>query len=390
MAFDVRQNTEAPCTLEKSDDSGETWAAWADLQLCPPQVVITPQGTVQWWNPVGTPGGPPGGHTGTGAWEPLPIDPDATTDTTIPPGSVPYPPGSPEYEAGTGKCQAAANLAEVLMNDALKMKDFAIGSSHTVATLLGILAILTLLVAAPIALVGLALILVGYATDLSTIVYDDVYAEIDWSRVRDMLFCCMGADGSMTDGSVNKFVNLWSEAYPDNLIVLFMIWLVRSIPVSVLNDKAGLTADVIEPTCTTDECEWSHEFSFVFSEEGWIAESAFTHWVGLNGFVANWPSTDNIVFNNTVTGYHLTSIQFTGSAPLNPTGASHVYAYNLDRSVLLADSGVGVALFELNVNADIDTGLSLIFDPQVGTGYDWGGNGIQALVLHGLGDDPFI
>lgn len=35
--FDVRQNDEAPCTLEKTAD-GETWEPWANLQLCPPKI----------------------------------------------------------------------------------------------------------------------------------------------------------------------------------------------------------------------------------------------------------------------------------------------------------------------------------------------------------------
>ena len=55
--FDVRQNEEAPCTLEKTAD-GETWEPWANLQLCPPKIkavagrlfLSTDGGTT--WDPV--------------------------------------------------------------------------------------------------------------------------------------------------------------------------------------------------------------------------------------------------------------------------------------------------------------------------------------------------
>lgn len=48
--FDVRQNEEMPCTLEKTTD-GETWVAWANLQICPPKIRIV-AGKVQWFNPT--------------------------------------------------------------------------------------------------------------------------------------------------------------------------------------------------------------------------------------------------------------------------------------------------------------------------------------------------
>lgn len=57
--FDVRQNEENPCTLEKTDDGGETWTAWANLHLCPPLLRKNPQtGELEYspdgedWNPV--------------------------------------------------------------------------------------------------------------------------------------------------------------------------------------------------------------------------------------------------------------------------------------------------------------------------------------------------
>lgn len=57
--FDVRQNEEEPCSLEKSTDEGETWVSFADLQLCPPRI-RTSKGKLQWFDGtswVDVPGG---------------------------------------------------------------------------------------------------------------------------------------------------------------------------------------------------------------------------------------------------------------------------------------------------------------------------------------------
>jgi len=41
---EVRQNSENPCILEYSDDDGETWAQFANLQLCPPLMILGQDG----------------------------------------------------------------------------------------------------------------------------------------------------------------------------------------------------------------------------------------------------------------------------------------------------------------------------------------------------------
>jgi len=50
FSFDVRQNSENPCTLEKKIGDGE-WEQFADLQACPPKIKIT-DGKIQWYNPA--------------------------------------------------------------------------------------------------------------------------------------------------------------------------------------------------------------------------------------------------------------------------------------------------------------------------------------------------
>lgn len=47
LPFDVRQNTENPCILEKSDDGGDTWTPFANLQLCPPLLKLGQGGVVE-------------------------------------------------------------------------------------------------------------------------------------------------------------------------------------------------------------------------------------------------------------------------------------------------------------------------------------------------------
>jgi hypothetical protein len=84
--FDVRQNEEEPCALEKSDDGGETWTPFADLQLCVPLLRLGAGGKVQ----VSA----DGGETWT--------DAEVVTPEPVPP-----------TDGYDNKCLGARNAAEV-------------------------------------------------------------------------------------------------------------------------------------------------------------------------------------------------------------------------------------------------------------------------------------
>lgn len=88
-SVDVRQNVDAPCTLEKSVD-GTNWTPFANLQLCPPKIRVD-KGKVQVFE--------------DGVWQDL-DQPDERTDGSTEP---PYPEG--EVPSGqTGNCLAAENI----------------------------------------------------------------------------------------------------------------------------------------------------------------------------------------------------------------------------------------------------------------------------------------
>lgn len=100
---DVRQNTDAPCTLEKSFD-GITWLPFANLQKCPPRVRIN-AGIVQWLNPD------------TGIWEETDGG-DERSDGSAPPA---WPPDKvPVGEDGA--CLAAENIAAVWQSSLTELK----------------------------------------------------------------------------------------------------------------------------------------------------------------------------------------------------------------------------------------------------------------------------
>lgn len=97
---DVRQNEETPCILEKTSD-GITWSPFADLQLCPPDVVMI--GGILYVNTPGV------GYTPVGQ----------QTPATAPQQPPPRPRAG---SAEDNRCNAAANAMQaiVLLNDAVR------------------------------------------------------------------------------------------------------------------------------------------------------------------------------------------------------------------------------------------------------------------------------
>lgn len=259
--MDVRQNSTAPCTLEKTFDNGETWETWANLQLCPPQVIVAPDGTMHWWNPTGIPGGPVGGHDGTGAWEPLPYDVSAISTELVPAGPVPYPPGTPEYEDCSGRGIVAANIAATLQGDAQKIRDGVTGPAMAVVLIVAVLATLTLLVGAPEILVSIAIALAGYWGVLSDTTVEGLYDDIDWYIVRDAIYCQLDCSGAMTEGGKLSIAYALEATYPDNALMTVLIWILRSIPAAQLNNVARIHNDSIPPATGSEYCRWIKNFT---------------------------------------------------------------------------------------------------------------------------------
>lgn len=116
MPILVRQNTETPCILEKSDDGAETWVEFADLSLCPPTLVEV-NGVLY----IGVPG--EGGTVITQVIEDNP--------------TVQPPPRARAGGADDNRCNAAANAVTALMSlhDTIKS---AAGSGAAIWTIIGL------------------------------------------------------------------------------------------------------------------------------------------------------------------------------------------------------------------------------------------------------------
>lgn len=100
VPFDVRQNPDTPCILEKSTDGGETWVQFADLTLCPPDIKMI-DGVL--------------------------YEKDGDSYVPVPRQSTGQPPLQPAPRPRTGsaednRCNAAANAtaAIVALNDAVR------------------------------------------------------------------------------------------------------------------------------------------------------------------------------------------------------------------------------------------------------------------------------
>jgi hypothetical protein len=179
-------------------------------------------------------------------------------ESIVPPGPVAYPPGTPEYDNCTGQGLAAANLAETIRNDCIKLRDAGDNFASGVTSVMGILATLTLILAAPVELVALAILLAVYWGAETVLTLSDYYDEVDWNAVRDMLWCNMDCSGAMTEGGKTQFWNQLAILYPDNLLVIGLIWIIRAIPVATLNERAAIPATDIAPANSSDFCGWRH------------------------------------------------------------------------------------------------------------------------------------
>lgn len=102
MPFDVRQNEDEPCVLEKTED-GDTWIPWADLRLCPPAIRQLSDGSLEY----STDGGETWQPIGSQAVDPL---------YTNPPPQKPRPESAPNRS-----CAAARNAALVYVQFAKEL-----------------------------------------------------------------------------------------------------------------------------------------------------------------------------------------------------------------------------------------------------------------------------
>lgn len=249
IMFDVRQNDENPCVLEKSEDGG-AWQAWANLQLCKPSLKII-GGVPVWVNPA------------TELEEPF--------DET-PPEQPSYPPRAPRPETSDdiARCNAAAAAAQIFATTAREAANqFNAGGELSLMLLFIGLIFLPLGIAITI---GLAL--AAIASDLLSLVLgvpaSEVTPEIE-EELQCIIYCNTTISGGVISVNLPQIIgelnakSVGADAYA----------LLRAI-IETLEEGGMLAAlDVqgVEGDCSACECveTWCHEIDFKVTNGGFVS-----------------------------------------------------------------------------------------------------------------------
>lgn len=238
MAFDVRQNEETPCILEKQEDGGE-WIPFANLQLCPPRIRNGANGIE--WSPDGE------------EWEPVPNEP-------VPP-----------VEAAPGQnplCVAAANAVAVLVT--LHYETASNISAPTALSLAALIAgLLISILFVPFSVAVILAILTGGAITVFAALPFGAFTEEIQEELRCILFCAASED---EDGVVTfDFAEVQGKV-AENVVALNM-WDGIQKYLNIIGEdglnRAGATSSVTEADCSECECD---DYEIVFADD-WVDTS---------------------------------------------------------------------------------------------------------------------
>jgi len=239
--FDVRQNTEEPCELDKSSDGGATWAPFADLTLCPPLLrydggilQIRRGGT---WVPADGGGGYDERY-------------DGTYDPPWPSGSVP--PGQ------SGNCLAAENIVSFLETSLTQVKqglDIGTPVSTSMGIVAGTIGFLGLISAGVFAAVGL--IIAGLLAALGSAGINDILTDGTLDTLKCILFCHLELDGSCTAAEFNDIYDQVGTDITGLKGQVIQNWLNGFGPVGL--SRQGKVAAITSADCTDcTECFTIH------------------------------------------------------------------------------------------------------------------------------------
>lgn len=194
--FDVRQNEDLPCHLDKSIDGGTTWEQWADLQKCPPKI-RTNKGALQFWDGA--------------AWVALPGSGDERQDGTYTP---PWPTGTVP-SGQSAQCLSAENILSVYSTTLTKMRADIAAAKLAVEVSAGITFMLGVFIE-PALISTIALALAGLALSAGTSVLDTLLGSTPLDKIRCNLFLHAGADGSFTASAYNAFYAQLATDFTDS------------------------------------------------------------------------------------------------------------------------------------------------------------------------------
>lgn len=284
--FDVRQDPENPCHLQKSTDGGETWTDWADLSLCPPTVMLGSDGkTIVWWCPTCGPDGGPG-------WQPLP---NPTPD---------YDPGHDDPQtiiddwADEGQdpsCVFAANVTEAFKS-VYERTDYGlfIGATTVFFWTEAVFNLFSLK-----ALPKAARRILEIFGDLTQFTYEDWhadYSDFDWEEMTNALCCFFSADGTVTEASFG--FGLGAIAGKTGPVWQTTRLLISAMGPNGLNNAAtyaGITAHDCD--CDCDLCQDFTESPEAFSVIGDKGE-----WTEGLGYTGTIPAEDPTVYQVEILG----------------------------------------------------------------------------------------
>lgn len=256
-SFDVRQNAETPCILEKSID-GETWVPFADLQKCPPRLRRNP---------------------GTGAWQ---LSDDGiswfdvadgpwTTDLSDPP-PTPSPRPRPDLEAQSARCLSAANAENVIHSTFNGTSDFLSPTNNTPTDVaLGVGGIIAALLFLPV--IGWAFLvpIIGAMIAASVVFSRGDYTTEVGERLRCILFC----NSSISDGVTTfDFDGVKTEIYAETGVVWDALAYILDMITSAGLNTAGGTTAIESADCEDCEC-------FEYCGDHIASNALFEFWSGV-------------------------------------------------------------------------------------------------------------
>jgi hypothetical protein len=372
--FDVRQNEETPCVLEKSDDGGETWVEFADLQKCPPRwkviagvIVVDPDGD--------------------GNYEPLPPG-DAETPVTYP-----TPPRAP-IEGQDDKCLAAANAVNVFVTLHAEVVKVFVNN-----TAIGIAAAILAIVLAVLDLPLILSVIIGIIS--SEFIENIIITEFSdfGTGTQHTLKCILFDNTTETDGVVTFDFDAVSSAVHDHLAP--GIWGMIVYYLSIIGETglnlAGATTAISEADC---DCEgWCVYNDFTDSNGGFAPYGTGQgHYSSGNGWVAdniNLGGTDRTLAQITLTfaSTHITSVgfvyDFTGGQQSNP-GAIETVSIFINGTQRAVNYQVATDGTDKTMTVAFDQVgcTSVILEVQCSYGSFGGAATIKSVTFNGLDDIP--
>lgn len=235
--LDVRQNEESPCILEKNDGGG--WTEFANLQLCPPLVVIGADGT------------PYISDDGGATYHPAPVEPLPRTPVI----------------GQDSKCLAAANGTAAMAAFYAQVAQYFSNEVLLLVALGGVIALVLALLGLPIAL-GAAIEAFTELWAVFSSFFSDDFDSDKQDIYRCILFCHSNlVDDVVTfdyDGVLGAVDELWTP------ISDFNVWTAVHYLLLIIGgdglQRAGATTSIASADCGDCDCPSGECYEFNFSD----------------------------------------------------------------------------------------------------------------------------